>query len=102
MSTNTSIVNSVKLWVFPGLMTVLSAIIWHDVRSMQSDIKQLLAQSNIDKTNITNVEQRVTNLEQAVFLSKIQQTSSKNNKPDLIFSHVYAVLKKEDENEKNF
>ena len=100
MSTNSSIVNSIKLWAFPSLITILSAVIWHDVRSMQNDIKALLAQSNIDKTNIENVEQRVTNLEQVVFLSKIQKTGSNKSKPELMFSTLYAVIRPEDEEKK--
>lgn len=99
MSTNPSIVNSVKLWIFPSVLTVMSAMIWHDVRSMQQDIKNLLAQSNVDKTNITNIEYRVTNLEQAVFLTK---KTANNNKPKPIFSKVYAVLVKEDDDENKF
>ena len=101
MSTNPSIVNSVKVWLFPGMLTVMSAMIWHDVRSLQDDVKLVLAQSNIDKTNIANMEQRVANLEQAVFFSKAQKTSN-NNKPKPIFSEVYAVLVKEDDDENKF
>jgi hypothetical protein len=100
MSTNPSIVNSVKVWLFPGMLTVMSAMIWHDVRSLQDDVKLVLAQSNIDKTNIANMEQRVTNLEQAVFLTK--KTANNNNKPKPIFSEVHAVLVKEDDDENKF
>lgn len=101
MSTNPSIVNSIKLWIFPGMITVMSGMIWHDVRSIQNDVKALMAQSNIDKTNITNVEERVTNLEQAVFFNKVQKTTN-NNKPKPIFSSTYAVLVKEDDDENKF
>jgi hypothetical protein len=83
------------------MITVMSGMIWHDVRSLQTDVKELLAQSNIDKTNITNVEQRVANLEQAVFFNKVQKTAN-NNKPKPIFSEVYAVLVKEDDDENKF
>lgn len=101
MSTNPSIVNSVKVWLFPGMLTVMSAMIWHDVRSLQDDVKLVLAQSNIDKTNIANVEQRVTNLERAVFFTEAKKTANNNNKPKPIFSSTYAVLVKEDD-DKNF
>lgn len=97
MSTNPSIVNSIKVWLFPSVITVLSATIWHDVRSMQDDIKLLLAQSNIDKTNISNIEQRVANLEQAVFFTKSRKTANNNNTPEPIFSQVYAVLTKQED-----
>jgi hypothetical protein len=83
------------------MITVMSGMIWHDVRSIQNDVKALMAQSNIDKTNITNVEERVTNLEQAVFFNKVQKTTN-NNKPKPIFSSTYAVLVKEDDDENKF
>jgi len=101
MSTNPSIVNSIKVWVFPSLVSVVSLMIWHDVRSIQDDVKALMAQSNIDKTNIANVEQRVTNLERAVFFTEAKKTANNNNKPKPIFSNTYAVLVKEDD-DKNF
>jgi hypothetical protein len=77
-------------------------MIWHDVRSIQDDVKALMAQSNIDKTNITNVEKRVSNLEQVVFFDKqnITKSSPNNSKPDLAFSKIYAVLAKEDDEHK--
>jgi N-glycosylase/DNA lyase len=76
-------------------------MIWHDVRSIQDDVKALMAQSNIDKTNISNVEKRVSNLEQVVFFSKVQKVASDNSKPELIFSKINAVLNKEEEEKKS-
>jgi hypothetical protein len=49
-------VTAIKSWVFPALLTVLAAIIWHDVNEIKSDVKALMAQSNIDKTRIDNLE----------------------------------------------
>lgn len=49
-------VTAIKSWVFPGLITVLAAIIWSDVQEIKSDVKALMAQSNIDKTRIDNLE----------------------------------------------
>ena len=45
-----------KIWLFPSLVTILGTLIWRDVAEMKSDIKALLAQSNIDKTRIDNLE----------------------------------------------
>ncbi len=45
-----------KIWLFPSLVTILGTLIWRDVVEMKSDIKALLAQSNIDKTRIDNLE----------------------------------------------
>ena len=34
-------------------------MIWHDVSEMKADIKQLIVQSNVDKTRIDNLEREV-------------------------------------------
>lgn len=55
MATNNSI-SAVKSWLFPSVVSILAAVIWHDVNEIKSDVKQLMAQSNIDKTRIDNLE----------------------------------------------
>lgn len=56
-------VAQIKAWLFPSLITLLAAIIWNDVKEIKSDVKALMAQSNIDKT-------RIDNLERAIFQSR--------------------------------
>jgi hypothetical protein len=46
----------IKAWLFPSLITVLAGIIWNDVQEIKNDVKALMAQSNIDKTRIDNLE----------------------------------------------
>ena len=55
----TSTMDKIKVWAFPGMMSVLAAIIWQDVKEIKSDTKALLAQSMIDKTRIDNLEREV-------------------------------------------
>lgn len=57
-----------KSWAFPGLAMVLATIIWQDVREIKSDIKALMAQSNIDKTRIDNLERKVFDLHEQTSL----------------------------------
>lgn len=49
-------VAQIKAWLFPAVITVLAGIIWNDVKEIKSDVKALMAQSNIDKTRIDNLE----------------------------------------------
>ena len=100
MATNESVANSIKIWAFPTLVTCLSVMIWTDVREIQSDVKHLMAESNISGTKIQGVESRVDKLEQVVFLSDLKKTANNNDKPKPIFSEVYAVLAKEDDEKK--
>lgn len=55
----TSTMDKIKVWAFPGMMSILAAIIWQDVQEIKSDTKALLAQSMIDKTRIDNLEREV-------------------------------------------
>ena len=52
-------VAQIKAWLFPSIITVLAGIIWNDVQEIKSDVKSLMAQSNIDKTRIDNLERLV-------------------------------------------
>lgn len=52
-------ISQIKAWLFPSIITVLAAIIWNDVQEIKSDVKALMAQSNIDKTRIDNLERNV-------------------------------------------
>lgn len=63
--------DTVKAYLFPSLVAILATLIWRDVSEMRADIKMLLAQSNIDKTKIDNLERDVRQLEQAVFNKKV-------------------------------
>lgn len=80
-----SLGNAVKLYLFPVLVTILASLIWRDVTEMRNDIKALLAQSNVDKTDIQNLKRDVDKLEQAVFNRKIIASAEPVNK--LLFKH---------------
>lgn len=48
-----------KVWIFPTLVSLVSLLIWNDVNEIKSDVKLLMAQSNIDKTRIDNIERQL-------------------------------------------
>ena len=50
---------AVKVWIFPSLVSLVSLLIWNDVNEIKSDVKALMAQSNIDKTRIDNLERQL-------------------------------------------
>ena len=52
-------INAFKVWIFPSLASAMALLIWNDVNEIKSDVKQLMAQSNIDKTRIDNLERQV-------------------------------------------
>lgn len=52
-------IQTFKVWIFPSLVSVIALLIWNDVNEIKADVKQLMAQSNIDKTRIDNLERQV-------------------------------------------
>jgi hypothetical protein len=62
-----SMLTTLKLYIFPTLVTILAMMIWRDVTELRSDVKSLLAQSNIDKTRIDNLIIDVKALEQTIY-----------------------------------
>ena len=52
-------IENFKVWIFPSLVSILAMMIWNDVNEIKTDVKALMAQSNVDKTRIDNLERIV-------------------------------------------
>ena len=65
----------IKTWLFPSIVTLLGTLIWRDMQEMRDDIKSLLAQSNVDKTRIDNLERQVDLLNEKVLLNNPRTAS---------------------------
>jgi hypothetical protein len=94
MRENSSI-QSIKAWIFPTLLSVLAMMIWNDVNEIKADVKALMAQSNIDKT-------RIDNLERIIYKKEASLPVDRPNK-ELVFES-FAILpnvRKTIKNEKN-
>lgn len=76
LSDKTTLLNSLKVYLFPTLVTILSTMIWRDVTELRTDVKMLLAQSNIDKTRIDNLQKEVQMLQQKVFQANPNKAST--------------------------
>jgi hypothetical protein len=80
--------NAIKVYLFPSLLSILAMLIWRDVSELRSDVKSLLAQSNIDKTKIESLEKDVKMLEQATFNKKLVNLETVQSLPyDKYFKH---------------
>ena len=66
-------VNAFKVWIFPSLASAMALLIWNDVNEIKSDVKQLMAQSNIDKTRIDNLEREVYKTSASIPTSSIPE-----------------------------
>ena len=87
--TEKNILNTIKAWILPSAITVLAMLIWRDINEMRSDVKILLAQSNVDKTKIEHLESDVQALNKAVFkISKNTSNSSREKDSSVVFAQM--------------
>ncbi len=83
-------VSSIKAWLFPSLVAILGWMIKSDINEMKSDVKALLAQSNIDKTKIEHLESDVQALNKAVFKISDATVPSRRSNEVAISKMVYG------------
>jgi len=74
-----------KIWIFPGLVSILGLMIWNDVSEIKADVKALMAQSNIDKT-------RIDNLERQIYVKPTSNQPAKEERNPLKNNKLYAVI----------
>lgn len=79
--------NAIKIYIFPAMVTILATLIWRDVTEMRNDVKMLLAQSNIDKTDIQNMKRDIQMIEHEVFKSPMQPITTTDLESNLLSSH---------------
>lgn len=86
--------DKVKIWLFPTVMSLLAALIWHDVNEIRTDIKALMAQSSIDKTRIDNLERIVYSSKSIGFLDT--KLPASKDKPFKDMSFEFTIIRPED------
>lgn len=95
-----SVANALKIYLFPSIVSILAMMIWRDVTELRSDVKQLLAQSNVDKTEIQNLKRDIQMLNHQVFKTPMAYSIPFDKKePALPQSIMYSqVYIKDEEN----
>ncbi len=71
------------------------------VTDIHTDIKHLMAESNINKTKIENIESRINNLEKVTIFDKLEKSTS-NNKKTKEQPQQFVFIKKDDDDEKKW
>ena len=85
----TPAINAFKVWIFPSLASAIALLIWNDVNEIKSDVKALMAQSNVDKTRIDNLERQLYKTTTSFPYSDLPVKES-------LFTSHYAILPNKD------
>jgi hypothetical protein len=62
-----------KLWIFPGLVSILGLMIWSIVSEIRSDMKFLMTQYSADHI-------RIDNLERVVYAKSLAEANNQSKK----------------------
>jgi hypothetical protein len=92
------LINKVKVWLFPSLITVLGWFLVTSITEMKSDIKILLTQSSSDKATIEALTKQVDMLNQKVFTQSQDAPYQKSDTS--VFVPAIAYLTRDEDKEK--
>ena len=86
MAAQPTIINKVKAWAAPVLLTGFSFILWQDISEMKTDVKKLVSESEYRRAKEEQMERDITDLKNAVYFGKKSVTSfdmnGKSEKPE--------------------
>lgn len=96
--TEKNVINTVKNWLFPSVLSVLAIILYDDIKEIKTDVKRLLAQSAADHVEINNLKQQVNYLNNKVFVNI--PLNDIPSVPDSSYSRLVATIINNDETKK--
>jgi cell division protein FtsB len=96
-TTNESkMLDMVKIWLFPSLISVLGWFLITSVNEMKSDIKKLLAQASADQVQIEYLQKEVDALNHKTF--SMTNPNPPNEIPNYIHSDLAFLHQEDDKN----
>jgi len=98
-TTETSVINTVKAWILPGIFAFAVAMLNDNLQEMKQDIKTLLAQSERDKVKIEYLEQEVQALRNKLDDMATNELPYKNKHENL--PSLYAIIPGKDRSTKS-
>ncbi len=71
------IISTIKEWASPILIGIVGMLVWSDITDLKTDVKTILAQQSIDRTEVQGVKSDVALLKQ-VWFSNLSNTQTNN------------------------
>lgn len=76
----TSIIDKIKIWASPAILSVLGMMIWADITEMKRDIKRLLEVSSAQQARIESLERDLSLIKGNYFRSASNETEDTKRK----------------------
>ena len=77
------VLDFVREWVTPILLTIVGLFIWRDLSELRSDVKQLLIQQSRDRMQIEQIQYDVNTLKACVFKEMADYPKEEKKMKDL-------------------
>lgn len=81
--------------IVKSLVALAIGFVTYSVNEIRSDVKNLMASSNISATKIENLENRINNLEKVLLYDRINKTSSRED-PKIIYKRLVFIKQEND------
>ena len=75
----TNIIDKIKVWASPTIISILGLIIWTDLQEMKHDVKRLLEVSSSQQARIESLESDLT-LIKGLYFKRVSNEASKEEK----------------------
>jgi hypothetical protein len=85
------VLDQLKAWLFPIVLGIFATYLFQDIREIKNDIKTLIAQSNIDKTRIDNLERQVFSRSSLIENSKQSPVEKKNHSDNSLILSLFCT-----------
>jgi len=87
-----NIIDKIKIWASPVILSILGMIIWADLQEMKHDVKRLLEVSSSQQARIESLERDIALIKGTYF----KRTSNEPNKEDKTLPFFMPFAKHEE------
>lgn len=87
-----NIIDKIKIWASPAIMSVLGMLIWSDLQEMKHDVKRLLEVSSSQQARIESLERDLALIKGTYF----KRASNKSSKEDNTLPFFIPFAKNEE------
>ena len=87
-----NIIDKIKIWASPAILSILGMIIWADLQEMKHDVKRLLEVSSSQQARIESLERDIALIKGTYF----KKTSNEPNKEDKTLPFFMPFAKHEE------
>jgi hypothetical protein len=88
----TNVIDKIKIWASPAIVSILGMMIWADLREMKQDVKRLLEVSSSQQARIESLEKDLALIKGNYF----RRASNKGELPEKKLPFFVPVAKHEE------